>query len=141
MAWEALFRRQNREPLGLETHVEPIGLAGLFLDLRDPGQSRAAPALRDHVRDGIGRSGKQRFDAAIPAVAYPALEMTRPRLLLDPDAVADALHFALDRDFDHDLTNRRTHLFLQPEKFDAALLHLGVARDAPGQLRRCGPPE
>src|SRR6478609_6184475 len=50
---------------------------------------------------------EQRFHAAVAAVANPALEATRCRLILDPGPVADALHAAAD----HDLEDRPAHFF------------------------------
>ena len=42
--------------------------------------------------------GKHRLDAAVAAVTHPAFETVRGRLMLDPGAVADALHPATHRD-------------------------------------------
>src|SRR6266436_3778800 len=75
--------------------------------------------------------GKQRVDAAVATVAHPSFESARPRLLLDPVSIADALHPTPDRH----LMDRVAHLFLEPEKFAAARLYIHIAREAAHELR------
>ena len=61
----------------------------------------------DHVGDVVRRACKQSFNAAVAAIANPAFETARPRLILDPGPIADALHAPAD----HDLENRAAHFF------------------------------
>ena len=92
----------------------------------DAGPRRHNATMLDTTSAG---PGKQRFDTAVPAVAHPALQMMHPRLVLDPGAIADALHPALDRH----LTDRAAHLFLDSEKLREPRLHVGVAGGAADQ--------
>src|SRR5260370_34919232 len=92
-----LYRRQHRKPLSLAPQIQRIGTCGFVLKGLNAGRRRAPPAQPNHVRHDVRRPRKQRLDPALPAIAHPALKSVRPRPVLDPGAVADALHPAPDR--------------------------------------------
>lgn len=94
----ALQCRQHRKPLPCPAQVQKVGITGLGLHGTDPCRDRPAAAYRNHVGNDILGPGKYRLDAAVAAIANPAFEAARDRMLLDPRAVADALHAAADGD-------------------------------------------
>src|SRR4051812_22046124 len=77
--------------------LELLLAAGLARDALDARRGRTVAAQRDHVGHNRSRSRKQCLDAAVAPVTHPALELAGARLMLDPGAVADALHLAADR--------------------------------------------
>ena len=103
---------------------------------RSPGRRRfsasgwAAPAGRHHLRDGLRRPRKQRLDAAVPAVAHPAFKIVISGPVLDPGAVADALHASGNRQ----LTDRAAHLFSEPQEFVATRFRFRFTRNTADQL-------
>ena len=89
------------------------------------------PAQRNHVGYHSRRSGKQGLDAAVPAVAHPSFKFACDRLVLDPGAIADALHPPANR-----YLKNRAHLSpLEPEKFHEPRFHIVVAHQSARQLR------
>src|SRR5262249_12901660 len=90
-------RRQHGKSIARLPQAAQFLAAGLVEHRFDPRRWRTVPAQRDHLRDRLGRSRKQRFDAAVAAIAHPSLQMACNSLVFDPGAVTDALHPAPDR--------------------------------------------
>jgi hypothetical protein len=55
---------------------------------------RTRAAGLDHLGDGFERTGKNRLNCAVSAVANPALEALFERRIFDPGAKTDPLHTA-----------------------------------------------
>src|SRR5262245_22263719 len=68
----------------------------LDLDPFDPRGGRALVAARDQGLDCLRCATHQRLDAAVAAVADPAVEAQLPRRLHRPAAIPDALDSAVD---------------------------------------------
>ena len=101
-------RRQNRETFACPAQVQKVGIAVFDADDINPRRDRSAAAGCNHILNDIVRSGERRLDAAVAAIADPAIETARHRLFLDPGAIANALHAATDRD----VADRATHVLM-----------------------------
>src|SRR5262249_44576291 len=100
--------RQNGEPFAFIAQRQLLLAAGLSRDAFDSRRRRPVAAQRHHLGYDFGWPRKQRLDAAVLPVAHPAFELAGARLMLDPGAVADALHPAADRH----LLDGVTHVWL-----------------------------
>jgi len=67
------------------------------IDKVDPRAGRTAPARFDHGQDDTVLADEQCLDAAVAAIADPALQTAFQRRHFGPGAVADALHPTADR--------------------------------------------
>jgi hypothetical protein len=69
-----------------------------LIDGVDARTGRSAVASLDHLRHNILRSGEQRFDRAIPAIAHPAFKAEFNGGHYRPGAKPDTLHATADDD-------------------------------------------
>src|SRR5215213_11175563 len=79
---------------------EPGGLLFAQVDALDLGAARALAAELQDLLDPRAGSGEDGLDAAVLAVAHPAVEGPLDRVLLDEIAKAHPLHAAMDGDVD-----------------------------------------
>src|SRR6516225_6617253 len=124
------YRRQHRKLFTRMPQAQHIGAYVLLREAIDPRRCRSTLAGDDHVGHDVFRSRKHCFDAAISSVAYPPFQATQHRLVLDPGAVAHALHPADDRD----PKDRAAHLFFESQKLVRARLHFGFSREPTHQF-------
>src|SRR5215218_4967720 len=79
---------------------EPRGLLFAQVDALDLGAARALAAELEDLLAPRAGAGEDGLDAAVLAVAHPAVEGTLDRVLLDEIAKAHPLHAAMDGDVD-----------------------------------------
>src|SRR5215217_7030933 len=79
---------------------EPGGLLFAQVDALDLGAARALAAELQDLLDPRAGSGEDGLDAAVLAVAHPAVEGPLDRVLLDEIAKTHPLHAAMDGDVD-----------------------------------------
>src|SRR5262245_14292265 len=92
-------RRFSRSaPIGPEHSESGADRAALFDDghLGHARIGRPVGGTPQHLIHLVGRPGEHRLDAAVARVAHGPIEAKRPRGLLGPSAVVDALHPPLD---------------------------------------------
>jgi hypothetical protein len=76
-----------------------LGVGTLALDRGDIADARSRPTVprpRDQRLDCFRLPLQQRLDAAVAAIAHPAVYAVLARLVLQRNAVADALHATAD---------------------------------------------
>ena len=96
-------RRQFRKRSARQAQLEFVRGAFALIERIDARRERAAPAGLDHLGDDGRRTGEQRLDRTVAAIAHPAFEPALERLALDKGAEADALHAAAQHDVADDL--------------------------------------
>src|ERR1700760_1770468 len=90
--------RQHRERFARGPQPQRILMRRFLREPIDPRRRRSLPAGRNHVGDDALIPFEYGFDAAVAAISHPALQAAPPRFVIDPGAVADALHPATYRD-------------------------------------------
>src|ERR1700676_5318570 len=103
MGHASLGRGQHREHLAAAAQGDLIETAFAMIERIDLRARRPAPTGLDHAFDHARRTGEDRLDRTIGAIAHPALEATLECHVLGPGAIAHTLHATADDDLANDV--------------------------------------